>query len=156
MPWWPSNKCLLKELGEAGKSAPSLPPRKILSVGRSHSCKGKQRQESWVVTSWAKGQQAGTKEVLSTKAQESMHTGVEATSATSMKQEEKKRPATASLPTGFSGLVSLLDQSISTHCSPASLMGLALPTLPSLFPVWQTYCPSGILVTRRVSLMLQG
>lgn len=83
-------KCLLKGLREAGTSAPSFPPRKTLPVGRSRSCKGKQRQESWVVTSWAKGQQAGTKEVVSAQAQKSMHTGIEPASATSVEQEEKK------------------------------------------------------------------
>lgn len=106
-------KCLLKGLREAGTS-PSFPPRKTLSVGRSRSCKGKQRQESWVVTSWAKGQQAGTKEVVSAQAQKSMHTGIEAASATSVEQEEKKNTSNHlkdSCKCGFSRLVSLLDPS---------------------------------------------
>ncbi|XP_006504864.1 vascular endothelial growth factor receptor 1 isoform X1 [Mus musculus] len=118
-------------------------PGKPFRWDTSHSCKGKQRQESWVVTSWAKGQQAGTTEVLSARAQESMHTGIEATSATSMEQEEKSpcNHRTDSCIRGFSRLASLPagSKSISTHCSPASLLGLFLPTLPSLFPVWQTH-----------------
>lgn len=117
-------KCLLKGLREAGTSAPSFPPRKALSVGGSRPCKGKQRQESWVVTSRAKGQQAAPKEVVSAQAQKSTHTATEATSATSMEQEAKdlSNHLKDSCKWGFSRLVSLLDPS---PCRPASLTGLA-------------------------------
>lgn len=145
-------KCLLKGLREAGTSAPSFPPRKTLPVGRSRSCKGKQRQESWVVTSWAKGQQAGTKEVVSAQAQKSMHTGIEAASATSVEQEEKKTPAATSKTPANVGSPVLSPCWIHLHSPPASLTGLALPTLPSLLPAWQTHCSPGILVTRHARL----
>lgn len=99
------------------------------------------------------GQRAAgrTKEVVSAQAQKSVHTGTEATSATSMEQEVKNlsNHLKDSCKWGFSRLVSLLDPS---PCRPASLTGLALPTLPSLHPVWQTHCPPEILVTRHTRL----
>lgn len=129
-------KCLLKGLREAGTSAPSFPPRKTLSVGRSRSCKGKQRQESWVVTSWAKGQQAGTKEVVSAQAQKSMHTGIEAASATSVEQEEKKHQQPPQRLLRMWVLPSCLPAgSISIPAGLSHRVRVRVPTLPSL-PPW--------------------
>lgn len=64
----------------------------------------------------------------------------------------KKTPATTSKTPANVASPVLSPCWIHLHSPPASLTGLALPTLPSLLPAWQTHCSPGILVTRHARL----